>query len=210
MCKRNLIICVMVACLCCGAIPQALAQNHDSLDYACRQLQLEVQAAVGDEDPAVYRNHGAYVSAVANLVDPYLESGEISEECASCIVSQFARRIPIADQEPCGPEGPSPECEGAECGSFETCNEPTPCPSPVCVTTAEGGGWCVEGSTPCDGLIRCPGGTGDCPEGSICAVRTCCGDPVCVPPEAFCEQEPGATKGDLPQVEGQTIGNVGK
>ena len=67
----------------------------------CGELQQEVQAAVGDEDER-YRNHGAYVSAVANLVDAESESGEISEECAGCIVSQFARRIPVADQESCG------------------------------------------------------------------------------------------------------------
>jgi hypothetical protein len=60
-----------------------------------------VQNTVGNEDPAVYRNHGKYVSTVAKMVDPYLESGEIDSVCASCIVSQFARRIPVEEQELC-------------------------------------------------------------------------------------------------------------
>lgn len=81
---------------------------------------------------------------------------------------------------------PDPECQGETCGTFTSCNLPSLCLTPVCVTTAEGGGLCVEGATPCAGLPRCPGGTGDCPEGWICAVQTCCVDPVCIPPEAFC------------------------
>lgn len=71
----------------------------------CARLQKAVQDAVGDEDPDIYRNHGIYVSAAAKLVDPHLVAGEITEECASCIVNQFARFIPIAEQEPCGPLG---------------------------------------------------------------------------------------------------------
>jgi hypothetical protein len=64
-----------------------------------------VQQTVGDEDPDVYRNHGAYVAAVAAIVDPELQAGNIDAECASCITSQFARGVPIADQVPCGPDG---------------------------------------------------------------------------------------------------------
>ena len=163
----------------------------DGLTAACRALQKEVQEAVGNEDPNVYRNHGQYVSRVARMVGPHVDSGEITEECASCIVSQFARRIPIEDQEPCGPDSPNPECTGATCGTFIPCNPGTTCPNPVCVTTAEGGGLCVEGTTPCGGLLDCTA-TSDCPPGSICAVQTCCDRPVCVPVEAFCPA-PGAT-----------------
>lgn len=97
MSKRNLIAFIMVFCLCCGIIAQVVAQDPDP----CRELQVMVQETVGNEDPAVYRNHGKYVSTVAKFVDPYLESGAIDSVCASCIVSQFARRIPIEDQEPC-------------------------------------------------------------------------------------------------------------
>jgi hypothetical protein len=87
----------MVFCLLCAVIAQVPAQTP----VTCAQLQEMVQAAVGDEDPAMYKNHGKYVSTVAKMVDPYLESGEIDSVCASCIVSQFARRIPIAEQEAC-------------------------------------------------------------------------------------------------------------
>jgi hypothetical protein len=97
MSKRNLIAFAMVFCLFCAVIAQLPAQDP----ITCRDLQLMVQTEVGNEDPAVYRNHGKYVSTVAKLVDPYLESGEIDSVCASCIVSQFARRIPVEEQELC-------------------------------------------------------------------------------------------------------------
>ena len=98
MSKRNLIAFAMVFCLFCAVIAQVPAQDP----ITCGDLQALVQDSVGNEDPAVYRNHGKYVSTVAKLVDPYLESGEIDSVCASCIVNQFARRIPVEDQEPCG------------------------------------------------------------------------------------------------------------
>ncbi len=98
MSKRNLIAFAMVFCLFCAVIAQLPAQDP----ITCGDLQLLVQDSVGNEDPAVYRNHGKYVSTAAKMVDPYLESGEIDSVCASCIVSQFARSIPVEQQEPCG------------------------------------------------------------------------------------------------------------
>jgi len=95
--KRILITCLMILGLCCAMIPQALTQGP----ITCEQLQADVQALVGDEADGDWKNHGQYVSTVAKFVDQYLESGEIDSVCASCIVSQFARRIPIEDQEPC-------------------------------------------------------------------------------------------------------------
>ncbi|UCB51933.1 MAG: hypothetical protein JSV10_08070 [Candidatus Zixiibacteriota bacterium] len=97
MSKRNLIAFAIVFCVFCAVIAQVPAQAP----ITCGELQLIVQTTVGNEDPAVYRNHGKYVSAVANIVDPYLESGEIDSVCASCIVNQFARSIPVEEQEPC-------------------------------------------------------------------------------------------------------------
>jgi len=86
------------------AVPQTYAQvPGDVGTIECRLLQLAVQGAVGDEDPVVYRNHGAWLSAVSNIVRPEKDSGAITPECASCIVHQFARRVPIAGQTPCGP-----------------------------------------------------------------------------------------------------------
>lgn len=95
--KRILITSIMILGLCCAMIPQALTQDPIS----CEQLQADAQALVGNEADGEWKNHGQYVSTVAKFVDPYLESGEIDSVCASCIVSQFARRIPIEDQEPC-------------------------------------------------------------------------------------------------------------
>ncbi|MGB2769403.1 MAG: hypothetical protein WBC88_06730, partial [Candidatus Zixiibacteriota bacterium] len=69
MSKRNLIAFAMVFCLFCAVIAQVPAQDP----ITCGELQLLVQTTVGNEDPAVYRNHGKYVSTVAKMVDPYLE-----------------------------------------------------------------------------------------------------------------------------------------
>jgi len=175
--------------------PTVQRTGIDDLTPECRALQVEVQAAVGNEDPAIYRNHGSYVSTVAHLVGPHVDAGDITEECASCIISQFARRIPVEDQSPCGPDAPDPECAGQTCSTFTVCNEGGSCGSSgVCASTSDGGGLCVNGATPCAGLIPCPGGTGDCPAGSICAVNTCCGINVCVPASAFCSNPaPGKT-----------------
>jgi hypothetical protein len=95
--KKILITCIMVFGLCCAMVPQALTQDP----ITCEELQAEVQALVGNEADGDWKNHGQYVSTVAKFVDPYLESGEIDSVCAGCIVSQFARGIPIEEQEPC-------------------------------------------------------------------------------------------------------------
>ena len=97
MSKRNLIAFAMVFCLFCGVIAQVPAQ-----DDPCQMVQAEAQALVGNESEGDWKNHGQYVSTVARLVDQYVESAEIDSVCASCIVSQFARRIPVEEQEPCG------------------------------------------------------------------------------------------------------------
>ena len=193
--RRSIGIALSALALCCSSILPATAASgpapitisgDDGLNSTCRALQLEVQAAVGNETRPRYRNHGAYVSTVAHMVGIHV-GVDITEECASCIISQFARRIPIEDQRPCGPDSPNPECEGATCSTFLPCNLPNSCTAPVCGTLAEGGGLCVEGLTPCAGLIQCPGGTGDCPDGYLCFVESCCGVPVCMPPSTFCQ-----------------------
>ena len=69
------------------------------------------------------QNHGRLVGAVAMVISEFEESGDITEECASCIISQFALRIPVPDQEPCGPLPASPE---ACCFSDRSCVDFTP------------------------------------------------------------------------------------
>jgi hypothetical protein len=70
----------------------------------CRDLQLAVQEAVGDEDPALYPKHRSYVRTVKKLIKPHLKAGEVSRKCGSCITKQFKHRVAVADQKPCGPE----------------------------------------------------------------------------------------------------------
>lgn len=69
---------------------------------ACGAMHQIVQTLVGDENPTTYKNHGAYLSAVDKLVSQAVRAGLITKECSECIVSQFARRIPIASQQLCG------------------------------------------------------------------------------------------------------------
>lgn len=82
---------------------------------------------------------------------------------------------------------PNPECAGQTCATFTVCNPGSPnCgDNGVCVSTAEGGGSCLDGSTPCAGLADCTT-TADCAGGGLCAVNTCCGRPVCVPDSQRC------------------------
>ena len=160
----------------------------------CLAVQLEAQAAVDDGQP--YKNHGKMVSTAAKVQSPYVEDGTITEECSSCIINQFARRIAIGEQEACGSVAPvNPECEPAACGTFIPCNAGGNCGSlGVCALIYEGGGTCVYGPTPCAGLTLCPDGTGDCAAGEVCVVSTCCADNVCVPPDAFCWPGPTTTE----------------
>ena len=156
----------------------------------CREVQIDAQDAVADGMP--YKNHGQMVRTAANNQRPSLEAGDITEECSSCIMNQFARSIPIADQESCGPAIPdNPECAPATCETFIPCNDGGNCGGDgICGSVYEGGGTCAAGSTSCGGLTVCENGTGDCATGEVCLVETCCGDNVCVPPDAFCWPAP--------------------
>ena len=94
--------------------------------------------------------------------------------------------------------GGDPECNAATCATFIPCEGNT-CAIPVCVTTSDdgsnpSGGLCLEGSTSCGGLQDCSNGI--CQLGAICAIETCCGNPVCIPPDAFCSQSPARTMED--------------
>jgi len=81
----------------------AAIEEGDVGTTLCGQVQELAQETAGEEDPAVYRNHGGYVRTVARLVSQFEERGDITEECSSCIVNQFARSLPIHDQTSCGP-----------------------------------------------------------------------------------------------------------
>ena len=70
----------------------------------------------------------------------------------------------------------NPLCVGATCDTFIGCSTNPDC---VCVTLANGAGFCVPGSTSCGGLSQCGAGN-TCPAGFVCALNTCCGIPVCL------------------------------
>jgi len=90
---------------------------------------------------------------------------------------------------------PDPECEGQTCATFETCTPGSPnCDdNGVCGSTAEGGGLCIDGSTPCAGLADCTT-SADCPDG-LCFVDSCCVRSVCVPNTQRCQTPSEATAG---------------
>jgi len=100
-------------------VPQVWAQDVGSV--ACGQVQLAAQSAVASGGP--YRSHGALVSTAAAVVDASEVAGGITEECSSCIVNQFARRIPIPEQTACG---------RADCGDCLTTGHGTGCEVATC------------------------------------------------------------------------------
>jgi len=85
-------------------------------------------------------------------------------------------------------QSPNPECEGATCENFIPCEPAGGCVMPICATIAEGGGVCVEGTTPCNSVDSCTS-SDDCPDG-FCVVETCCGEPVCAPSYIWCVNIP--------------------
>jgi len=77
-----------------GIVPKVWAQGVGSPE--CLMVQLDAQAAVTAGGP--YLRHGHLVRTAAAVVDAAVVAGDIDEECASCIMNQFARGIPIAEQ----------------------------------------------------------------------------------------------------------------
>jgi hypothetical protein len=71
----------------------------DCMQITCGMVQLITQEAVTSNGP--YKNHGQMVKTAAHAANPYLYEGIISQECHSCIVSQFAKRIPVEEQQVC-------------------------------------------------------------------------------------------------------------
>jgi hypothetical protein len=96
---------------------------------------------------------------------------------------------------------PPLNCDGV-CGAFVVCSSVNP--DCICVAIYGGGGLCIPGSTLCAGLDRCADGS--CPADQLCAVDTCCGDPVCVPIALSCEAGAGAGAGARASSGAGTVG----
>ena len=70
------------------------------------------------------------------------------------------------------------ECVGGTCkGGFPSCGG-VGVGGCFCITQPDGSGACASNIF-CDDATPCPEGT--CPPGFVCAIETCCVDPVCVP-----------------------------
>lgn len=101
---KRLILSVIVLLLSNPGFP-ALAKNQQQGDVGsqkCREVQLSVQASIVNGGP--FKNHGQMVQAVTQLVNSAKKKGDITGECGSCILNQFAQRIPVSNQKPCGPD----------------------------------------------------------------------------------------------------------
>lgn len=87
------------------AFPRAWAQEPGDVGTVeCRAVQTDAQNAV--RKLGQVKTHGKLVSTAAKVVSAAQDAGQITEECASCIVSQFARRVTVSEQTPCGPNCP--------------------------------------------------------------------------------------------------------
>ena len=71
----------------------------DCVQITCAMAQSFTQEAVAAGEP--YKNHGQMVSTAARKANSYVKEGIISKACHGCIVSQFARRIPVEEQQSC-------------------------------------------------------------------------------------------------------------
>jgi hypothetical protein len=112
----------------------------------CRTAQLAAQDAVKNGGP--YKNAGQKVKTASHAANPYLYSGDITEECHSCIVSQFARKIPIDKQQSCGSD-------------FQACCHPYE--------------WCADaGAESCIAWGGTPMGNGTNCATTTCPTQACC------------------------------------
>jgi len=76
------------------------AWSLDVGSIECGMAQKAAQDAVASGGP--YKTFGQLVKTAFQAATPYFHEGDITVECHCCIVSQFAKNIPIAEQKPCG------------------------------------------------------------------------------------------------------------
>jgi hypothetical protein len=95
---------------------------------------------------------------------------------------------------------PELDCIGAQCPDNRRCSSVNPLEDCICVSTADGLGLCIPGVSACVDFVECGPGN-KCPTGSICALDTCCGVPVCIPLD-LAERCPPDPTDDQPGPEG--------
>ena len=123
---------------------------------------------------------------------------EQCESDADCAVGFFCNDCICTEEQ-------APECNGATCLTFISCNPTSGCTDPVCATT-DAGGVCLEGATACSGLAPCTTSADCTGAGDKCAIDTCCGGGVCVPTSIRCEAAPTAVVPTAPvKTKGRTI-----
>lgn len=98
------------------SVIRSLASDLDRVLVAppCEEVQDQAQTAaiysctdrcLGDCEtlvpPRKLGCFGRWVGSASDVVTPQVEGGYITEECASCIMSQFGTKVPIIAQEPC-------------------------------------------------------------------------------------------------------------
>src|SRR6267378_5107378 len=67
----------------------------------CGAVQKTIQLAF--PAPSTYPDHKAYLRAIRQSVAAAQKAKLIREGCSECIVEQFEERVPITQQQPCGP-----------------------------------------------------------------------------------------------------------
>lgn len=63
---------------------------------SCAEVQRGVIAVM--PEPTEYKNHGQYVSAATHTL---ASIATVSAECQSCIINQFARKVPQSEMVVC-------------------------------------------------------------------------------------------------------------
>lgn len=66
----------------------------------CGAVQQAIQ--LGFPNPSQFTNHGQYVGTIAQATTSAENAGFITTDCAGCIISQFARGLPVSQQQKCG------------------------------------------------------------------------------------------------------------
>ncbi len=107
---KKLVLLIMVVFLVITVIPASAKKKKggDVGSTQCREAQLSIQDAIANAGP--FKNHGQMVKAVTQLANDSKKNGDITGECGACIINQFAQRIPVGEQKPCGTDPVKAAC----------------------------------------------------------------------------------------------------